>query len=146
MSILIIVSLGVTVVLELVLESPTLSGWDSTPVLSLVSGLAGQLHPGLPGLHPDLQTDTLHGGRLVTRLPGALLATLLFELGQAGFALYLDKVADLKAVYGSLSSIIVLLLWLYVSAFILILGAEYCIVRSRARSGNSSHGQGRQAS
>jgi len=47
--------------------------------------------------------------------------------------LYLEKAADLKAVYGSLSSIIVLLLWLYVSAVILILGAEYSIVRWRSK-------------
>jgi uncharacterized BrkB/YihY/UPF0761 family membrane protein len=40
-------------------------------------------------------------------------------------------------VYGSLSSIIVLLLWLYVSALILILGAEYSIVRWRVRRGEA---------
>ncbi len=146
-SILIIVSLGVTVVLELVLEAPALSGlgldpgavswfqgWPASFILVfLIFTLIYKLTPSTEVVWSQV-------------FPGALLATLLFELGQAGFALYLDKVANLKAVYGSLSSIIVLLLWLYISAFILILGAEYCIVRSRARSGNSSHGQGRQAS
>ena len=67
-------------------------------------------------------------------LPGALLATVLFELGKTGFVVYLEKMANLQAIYGSLSSIIVLLLWLYVSALILILGAEYNIVRWRIRN------------
>lgn len=66
-------------------------------------------------------------------LPGAILAAVLFELGKKGFVLYLDRVAHLEAIYGSLSSIIVLLLWLYLSALFLIYGAEYSIVRAQAR-------------
>ncbi len=137
-SILIIVSLGVTVVLELVLESPALSelgldagavswlqGWPASFILVfLIFALIYKLTPFMDVLWSQV-------------IPGALLATLLFELGQAGFVLYLDKVANLKVVYGSLSSIIVLLLWLYVSALILILGAEYSIVRWRVRRGEA---------
>ena len=61
-------------------------------------------------------------------LPGTLFAALLFELGKAGFVLYIENVAHLKAVYGSLSSIIVLLLWLYFSARVLLFGAELIAV------------------
>ena len=64
-------------------------------------------------------------------LPGALLATVLFELGKAAFLVYLDRAANFEAVYGSLSSIIVLLIWLYFSSLVLIVGAELIIVRSR---------------
>ncbi len=56
--------------------------------------------------------------------PGALAAALLFEGGKYLFVFYLDNFATLSAVYGSIGSVIVLLLWAYVSAFILILGAE----------------------
>ena len=70
--------------------------------------------------------------------PGALLATGLFEFFKAAFLFYLDRFAHFEAIYGSLSSIIVLLLWLHVSALILVFGAEYSIVRSRA--GGSSNG------
>jgi membrane protein len=83
-------------------------------------------------------------------LPGALLGAAVFELGKRGFLLYLGRVANFEAVYGSLSSIIVLLLWLYVSALVLLLGAEYNIVRWRERhpeetpvSGGSKAGVGR---
>jgi membrane protein len=69
-------------------------------------------------------------------LPGAFLGAAVFELGKRGFLFYLGRVANLEAVYGSLSSIIVLLLWLYVSALVLLLGAEYNTVRWRERKGN----------
>ena len=61
-------------------------------------------------------------------LPGALLGAFLYELGKAAFVFYVDNVAHLQAVYGSLSSVIVLLLWLYFSASVLLLGAELIAV------------------
>ena len=66
-------------------------------------------------------------------VPGALLAALLLELGKTGFVFYIDRVADLEAVYGSLSSIIVLLLWLYFAARVLLLGSEIMAVRGQPR-------------
>jgi membrane protein len=62
-------------------------------------------------------------------LPGALLASVLIEAAKSAFLVYLNNVADFEAVYGSLSSAIGLLLWLYISAWALILGAEFVIVR-----------------
>ena len=61
-------------------------------------------------------------------LPGALFAAFLFELGKTAFVFYLDNVAHLEAVYGSVSSIIVLLLWLYFSARVLLLGSDVIAV------------------
>ena len=66
-------------------------------------------------------------------VPGALLGALVFEVVKRAFLFYLARVANFEAVYGSLSSIIVLLLWLYVSAWVLIIGAEYNIVRWHER-------------
>jgi membrane protein len=62
-------------------------------------------------------------------LPGAVLAALLFELGKTGFVFYLENIAKLDAVYGSVSSIIVLLLWFYFSARVLLLGVQLIAVR-----------------
>jgi membrane protein len=132
-SILTITSIAITVVLEIVLEPPFLSrlglagveiprlqGWImSFFLVFLVFALIYRLAP-----YGDVQWRQV--------LPGALLAAVLFELGKAGFLLYLDRMANFEAVYGPLSSIIVLLLWLYLSALILVFGAEYNIVRWRA--------------
>ena len=135
-SILILVSLALTVVLEVALEAPALSrlGLDA----GMMSGFRSWITSFLLVFLVFTLIYKLTPYRRVTWdkvLPGALLAAVLFELGKTGFVFYLERVADLKAVYGSLSSIIVLLLWLYVSALILILGAEYNIVRWRVRDG-----------
>ena len=66
-------------------------------------------------------------------LPGALAATLLFELGKTLFVLYLENVHSLEAVYGSLTSVMVLLLWLYFSAHVLLFGAEICALARSER-------------
>lgn len=73
--------------------------------------------------------------------PGALLATILFVIAENLFIFYLSNVADYESVYGSVGSIIALLVWVYVSAFILILGAEFSSEYGRLRdtpSGGSS--------
>ena len=57
--------------------------------------------------------------------PGAMLAAVFFEIAKIVFLLYLSRFAQYELVYGSVGSVIVLLLWIYISAFILILGAEF---------------------
>lgn len=65
-------------------------------------------------------------------LPGAVAAAALFEIGKALFVIYLENARSLQAVYGSLTSVIVLLLWLYFSARVLLFGAELIAVRGEA--------------
>ena len=56
--------------------------------------------------------------------PGGLLATVFFQAGAYVFVFYLANFANYQSVYGPLGSVIVLLLWVYLSAMVLILGAE----------------------
>jgi membrane protein len=56
-------------------------------------------------------------------LPGLLVAALLIELGKSFFVWYVGTAANYDAVYGSVSSIIVLLIWLYYSARVVLFGA-----------------------
>jgi membrane protein len=67
-------------------------------------------------------------------LGGAVFAGIAFQLGRSAFLFYLDNVASLEAVYGSLTSIIVLLLWLYFSARVVLLGAEIVAVLEDRRA------------
>jgi membrane protein len=55
--------------------------------------------------------------------PGALLGTVLFELAKNLFILYLER-SSFQNVYGTVTPVIVLLLWTYVSSLILLVGAE----------------------
>lgn len=66
--------------------------------------------------------------------PGALLATTITEVGKIGFLAYLERVANLEAVFGSLTSIMVLLLWLFLACAALMVGAEYNAVVAESQA------------
>jgi membrane protein len=55
--------------------------------------------------------------------PGALLATVLWIAISFGFSLYVAYVSDYNATYGSLSAIVVFLMWLFLSAYGVLAGA-----------------------
>ena len=63
--------------------------------------------------------------------PGATLAAVLFEAAKNLFAWYLASFANYALVYGSLATVIVFLLWTYISALILLAGAEFAAVYTR---------------
>ena len=56
--------------------------------------------------------------------PGALVASLLWIAGSILFSVYVANFANYNATYGSLGAVVVLLTWLYLSAFVVLLGAE----------------------
>ena len=56
--------------------------------------------------------------------PGALFATILFEGGKHLIALYIGQ-TDIASSFGGAGAIIVLLLWIFYSAQIFLLGAEF---------------------
>jgi membrane protein len=65
--------------------------------------------------------------------PGALVAAILFEIARTLLVFYLGNFANYQLIYGSLASIIALLVWIYYSAFIMILGAEFTFQVGRMR-------------
>jgi membrane protein len=56
-------------------------------------------------------------------LVGAALTAVLFAVGKFGIGLYLSH-SDVGGAYGSAGGVVVLLVWMYYSALILLLGAE----------------------
>src|SRR5678815_528472 len=57
-------------------------------------------------------------------LPGAIASGLLFMLGKFGISFYVSR-SDVASTYGAAGSLVILLLWVYYSAIILYLGAEF---------------------
>jgi membrane protein len=57
-------------------------------------------------------------------LPAAVVASVLFELAKLAFTSYLGNLSSLDLVYGSVTTVVVLMLFLYIVALILVLGAE----------------------
>ena len=62
--------------------------------------------------------------RFVRLLPGAVFAALFASLGSWGFGYYVATLGNYTATYGSLATVAVLMTWLWLSAAIVLLGAE----------------------
>ena len=56
--------------------------------------------------------------------PGSILATLLWLLISLGFKFYVVHFTSYNATYGAIGGVIVLMLWFYVSALAVLIGAE----------------------
>ena len=68
---------------------------------------------------------------------GALAGAVLWEATKAAFGIYVRSLSSYKMLYGSIGSVIAVLLWLYVSGTIFALGAEinFVLAARRARRG-----------
>src|SRR3546814_18913952 len=53
---------------------------------------------------------------------GAVVATIVWLIATLGFGFYASRFGDYHATSGSLCAVVVLLLWLYVSAYAILLG------------------------
>lgn len=57
-------------------------------------------------------------------VPGALLASICFILAQLGFIWYVGKFPVYNILYGAVGAIMALLAWVYISALIILFGAQ----------------------
>ena len=60
----------------------------------------------------------------VSTLPGAVLAIALWFLSSSGLSFYLDYLSNYNASYGSMGAFMGLMLWFYLTALAILLGAE----------------------
>ena len=72
--------------------------------------------------------------------PGALLTAVAFEAVKVGFAFYLAYFGHYDVIYGSLGGVITLLVWVFVSANIMLFGAEVSAEIPRVLEGQARHG------
>ncbi len=101
--------------------------WDYELVSSLGGGLL-ELLPYLLSLGgilllykvvPNIYVRWQHA------LLGATLAALLFEVAKEGFGYYIAHFGTYKSIYGALAGIPILMIWLYMSWLVVLLGAEF---------------------
>jgi membrane protein len=76
--------------------------------------------------------------RFVT--PGSVIAVAVWIVASAGFSYYVDNFANFSATYGGLGGVAILLLYFFVSAAVLLFGAEVNagILRASAQSRDAS--------
>lgn len=68
-----------------------------------------------------------------TALVGGIFAGVMWEIAKHTFAFYVVHWPGHNKIYGSLASVILLMLWLYYSAVVAIVGAEFASMWSRRR-------------
>ena len=56
--------------------------------------------------------------------PGSIFTALVWLLMAIGFGFYVTKLTDYNATYGSIAAIVMLLTWMYLSAYVFLFGAE----------------------
>ena len=79
--------------------------------------------------------------------PGATVGALLWAGTSAGFRLYVSNFANYNRIYGAVGAAIVLLLWLNLSSFAMLVGAQVNVsLRSRSGDGHDRPGDGGRAS
>lgn len=95
----------------------TIALWSRWPILA---GIIFLSFLGLYRLAPNLNAMPLK--KLV---PGAILASVLWILLSVLFSTYVQNFNNYSAEFGALSAAVVIMLWLYYSAFIVALGAIF---------------------
>ena len=86
----------------------------STVLLFVFLGLIVVYRLGPSGDHPGF----------VWTLPGAVVATLIWAAASFGFTLYVSNFATYDLMYGPLGAVVALLMWFWVSVYVVLLGAE----------------------
>jgi len=56
--------------------------------------------------------------------PGSIFTAIIWLLLAIGFSFYVTRLTDYSATYGSIAAIIMLLTWMYLSAYVFLFGAE----------------------
>ncbi|HZF54407.1 MAG TPA: YihY/virulence factor BrkB family protein [Polyangiaceae bacterium] len=114
--------------------------WPTTILIMMVTVA------GLYYILPDVEQ------RFGLITPGSVVAVVLWLLGSLGFSYYVTHFGAYQVVYGALGSVVVLLLWMWISALAVLLGAEINAVlehlssEGKRRGGRSTEPSRDQAS
>jgi membrane protein len=71
-------------------------------------------------------------------IPGAIFATVVWQLISLGFSFYVSNFGNYSATYGSLGGVIVLMLWLFLTGLALVLGGEINAIYHREKTGEET--------
>ncbi|MCD7956430.1 MAG: YihY/virulence factor BrkB family protein [Lachnospiraceae bacterium] len=65
-----------------------------------------------------------HRMRMSGQLPGAIFASVAWSIFSFIFSIYLDYSTNMSVIYGSLTTLVAIMLWLYVCMYLWFIGAE----------------------
>jgi membrane protein len=64
---------------------------------------------------------------------GSVVVTVIWALVSVGFSVYVDNFGSYDKTYGAIAGVIVLMLWLYLTCYLVLLGAEINSEAERSR-------------
>ncbi|MBN1209002.1 MAG: YihY/virulence factor BrkB family protein [Myxococcaceae bacterium] len=108
---------------------PTLVTWLRLPVAGvLMMFLWALLYWGLPNVKQRFKFIT----------PGSVVGVIIWVLASWGFSKYVANFGKYDANYGAIGGVIVMLLWMWISAQVILLGAEInALIEHRSPEGKS---------
>lgn len=126
MFICIVALLSVVVVPVLLALVPVTAGWSwlieglrwSVTFVIVLSALSVLYRYG-----PNRRGDRM---RWIT--PGAFLVVIVWVAASAGFSYYLTNFGSYNEVYGSIGAVVAMLMWLYISAYLVLMGAALNVI------------------
>jgi membrane protein len=97
---------------KLFTEMSTMFGW--VIYLALMNIVIGSLYVFLPNRKI----------RYIEVIPGTIVALIGWSVISSGFSFFIANFSNISVVYGSLTAVIILMIWLYLSSTILMIGGE----------------------
>ena len=73
--------------------------------------------------------------------PGSVIGTILIIIVSIGFSIYTANFADYDATYGSIGAIIILMLWLYITGLVILIGSEINVILEHYSSKGKEKGE-----
>ena len=120
--------IGRTIVARLNLSSEFILNWDIMRYLVSLVGMAFTF----AALYYFTPCRRLTWGEV---MPGAIFSTLGWLISSLGFAYYVNNFNNYSRVYGGIGAVIVLMLWLYITSVIILLGGEVNALLAFEREG-----------
>jgi len=75
--------------------------------------------------------------RFMSIMPGAITATILWLLASSAFRIFLRNFGTYSKTYGSLAGLVILMMWLWISGLVFLLGAEINSLMKRIEDDDS---------
>ena len=75
----------------------------------------------------------------ISTLPGAAISISIWLIGSWALSFYLSNFTNYNATYGSMGAIIALMLWFYITALAILMGAELNAELAKQRAADAAH-------
>ncbi len=88
-------------------------------VIILVSSVIGALYAIMPNIKINFKKA----------LPGAVFTSVIWTLSSFVFSFYVNNFSKYHVIYGGLTGVIILIMWLYMTSYIILIGGEFNSIR-----------------